>query len=299
MHLLAATPGVVSDGSEAVDLGQSPGDIVFLSAADTELAALAGAQGRTDKNTPSLRLANFLQLRHHMSVDLYVENMVSNARLVIVRLLGGTSYWPYGVEQIAAVCRRRGIGFAAVPGDDQPDPNLTQHSTLPADDVHRIWQYLVHGGPGNADNLLAFAGDLLGFDRTWSEPAPLLTAGLYWPDIDAPDLSAIRAQWQADAPVIAITFYRALVQSGNLEPVDSLIAALRARGLNPLPVYLQSLKETVSVGVVSAAFAESPPDVILNATGFAVSTPGAERTQTPFDAAGCPVLQTVFAATTE
>ena len=38
MHLLAAQPGVVSDGSEAIDLGQSPGDIVVLSAADTELA---------------------------------------------------------------------------------------------------------------------------------------------------------------------------------------------------------------------------------------------------------------------
>ncbi|MBT6286197.1 MAG: hypothetical protein HOI96_13600, partial [Rhodospirillaceae bacterium] len=91
MHLLAVTPGVVSDGAEAVDLGQTPGDIVFLSAADTELAALAGAQARAGAGVPSLRLANFLQLRHHMSVDLYVENMVSNARLVIVRLLGGAS----------------------------------------------------------------------------------------------------------------------------------------------------------------------------------------------------------------
>jgi len=299
MHLLAATPGVVSDGSEAVDLGQTPGDIVFLSAADTELAALAGAQARAGDDAPGLRLTNFLQLRHHMSVDLYVEKMVSNARLVILRLLGGVSYWPYGVEQIAVACRRRGIGFAAVPGDDQPDSDLTRQSTLKAKDVHRIWQYLVHGGPANADNLLAFAASLLGGSNDWSEPAPLMTAGLYWPGMEAPDMSAIRAHWQADAPVAAIAFYRALVQSGNLEPVDALISALRARGLNPLPVYLQSLKESVSVGVVSAAFTECPPDVILNATGFAVSTPGAERTETPFDAAGCPVLQTVFAATTE
>ncbi len=170
MHLLAATPGVVSDGSEAVDLGQTPGDIVFLSAADTELAALAGAQARADAGAPSLRLANFLQLRHHMSVDLYVENMVSNARLVIVRLLGGASYWPYGVEQIAVACRRRGIGFAAIPGDDQPDSDLTRHSTLKAEDVHRIWQYLVHGGPANADNLLAFAAALLGRTGTGASP---------------------------------------------------------------------------------------------------------------------------------
>ena len=44
MHLLQAQPGAIADGSEAVDLGQSPGDIVVLSAADTELAALAAAR---------------------------------------------------------------------------------------------------------------------------------------------------------------------------------------------------------------------------------------------------------------
>ena len=66
MHLLAATPGVVSDGSEAVDLGQTPGDIVVLSAADTELAALAAAQERAGTDGLSMRLGNFLQLKHHM-----------------------------------------------------------------------------------------------------------------------------------------------------------------------------------------------------------------------------------------
>ena len=46
MHLLAAKPGTISDGGEAVDLGQTPGDIVVLSAADTELACLAAARDR-------------------------------------------------------------------------------------------------------------------------------------------------------------------------------------------------------------------------------------------------------------
>ena len=299
MHLLAAKPGIVSDGSDAVDLGQTPGDIVVLSAADTELAALSAAQARAGAGAPTLRLANFLQLRHPMSVDLYVENTIAHARLVVVRLLGGAGYWPYGVERIAAVCRRDGIAFAAVPGDDQPDPDLSRHSTLRADGVHRLWQYLVHGGPANADGFLAFAAHLLGRAADWNEPAPLLTAGLYWPGLKAPTLDDIRADWRAGAPVAAIAFYRALVQSGNLEPVDALIAALRARGLNPLPLYLQSLKDGVSAGIVAATFDAAPPDAILNATGFAVSAPGAARAETPFDAADCPVLQTVFAASTE
>ena len=157
LHLLAATPGVATDGSEAVDLAQTPGDIVFLSAADTELASLAQARralSEIDENLPSLRLANMLQLGHHMSVDLYLEQTISQAKLVIVRLLGGRAYWPYGVEQLAEVARIHKIKLAFLPGDDQPDADLDGFSTLDAESRHRLWQFLVHGGPENAKNAL-------------------------------------------------------------------------------------------------------------------------------------------------
>ncbi|HEX9448316.1 MAG TPA: hypothetical protein VF920_10050, partial [Dongiaceae bacterium] len=103
MHLLAAKPGVISDGSEAIDLGQKPGDIVILSAADTELACLAAAQASLPSEAPSLRLASLLQLSHNMSIDTYVDDIVAAAKLVIVRVIGGVRYWPYGIEQVVAV----------------------------------------------------------------------------------------------------------------------------------------------------------------------------------------------------
>ena len=152
MRLLQAQAGAIADGSEAVDLGQSPGEIVFLSAADTELAGLSAARDVLGAAGPSLRLANLMHLSHNMSVDLYVDTVIAGARLVIVRLLGGVSYWPYGVEQIGAVCRSRGIKLAFLPGDDQPDAALADHSTLPGEACHRLWQYGVPGGPENARN---------------------------------------------------------------------------------------------------------------------------------------------------
>ncbi len=54
MHLLLAQKGSISEGGEAIDLGQQPADIVFLSAADTEIAALADALG-TLAEPPTLR----------------------------------------------------------------------------------------------------------------------------------------------------------------------------------------------------------------------------------------------------
>jgi cobaltochelatase CobN len=274
MHLLAAQPGTVSDGSEAVDLGQTPADIVFLSAADTELACLAAAHDRSGDDGPSLRLASLLQLGHNLSVDLYVENVIAKARLVIVRLLGGVRYWPYGIEQIAETCRRRNIALAVLPGDDQPDPELGRYATVPGDVAHRFWQYCVQGGTENAANLLRYAASLLGRPVDWREPVPLLRAGFYWPGHDRPTLDDLRRDWRDGAPVAAILFYRALVQAANLAVIDALIDALRTAGVNALPIAATSLKEPVAAGLIAEMIEAGRPDVILNATAFAVSQPG-------------------------
>ncbi len=299
MHLLAAKPGAVSDGSEAVDLGQTPGDIVFFSAADTELACLAQAQAALPSGAPSLRLANLLFLGHNLAVDKYVENIVQHARLVIVRLLGGARYWPYGVEQVSDCCRQRGVALAVLPGDDQPDPELTALSTLDPPAVHRLWQYCVQGGPANAHNLLLYAATLIGRAQDWREPATLLRTGLYWPGLPQPTLDDLRRQWPAERAIVPIVFYRALLQSGDLAVIDALRDALAAAGLNPLPVYVTSLKEPVAAELLRDLCAKTVPAVILNATAFALSQPAAMRSETPFDEADCPVLQVVFASGTE
>ena len=56
MHLLSAQKGTLSEEGEALDLGQTPGEVIFLSAADTELAALA--QARAAVGDCSWRMAN-------------------------------------------------------------------------------------------------------------------------------------------------------------------------------------------------------------------------------------------------
>ncbi len=271
---------------------------MLLSAADTELACLAAAAARRPESAPTLRLANLLQLGHPLSVDLYVERVVARARLVVVRLLGGRSYWPYGLEQIAAVCRAQRIALAVLPGDDQPDPELVGWSTLPAEACHRLWQYGVQGGLDNAAQMLAYAASLIGRDEPWQEPAPLLRAGLYWPGLARPALADLRQRWQTSRPAAALVFYRALVQAGDLAAIDALIDALAAAGLNPLPVFTASLKDPVAAPLVRHLLAEAAPAVVLNATGFAVSSPG-QRRPTPLDEPGRCVLQLVLAGGSE
>ena len=302
MHLLAAQQGTIADGAPAIDLGQSPAEIVFLSAADSELACLAAARQRLAgaSGWPSLRLANLQRLAHNYSIDLYVDRVLVHARLVVVRLLGGRGYWAYGVDRLTASCRDRGILLALLPGDERPDADLAAAGTVAPEAAERLWRYLVEGGIGNAEHWLRYAAALTGRQRTlWREPAPLARAGLYWPGAGIPDLAEIEGAWRPGRPVTALLFYRALVQAADTAPIDALIDALAARRINPLPIYVQSLKDPQSQAVLDGVFAAAPPALVLNATGFAATAPGAAPRVTPFERFDCPVFQVILAGTDE
>ena len=295
MHLLAAQKGTLSDEGEALDLAQSPGDVVFLSAADTELAAVAAA--RAEKGGLAWRLASLTQLKHPMSVDTYAAKTVARAKLVVIRALGGASYFAYALEAFHAAAVTAGIPIAVLPGDEKPDPALDAYSTASPEARRGLWAYLGEGGPRNMGLFVEAAEAIVTRAEPPAPAAPLIRAGLYWPREAAPSTDSLKAaHWRDGAPVAAIVFYRALVQSGQTAPVDAMIEAMRAAGLNPLPIFVSSLKDAVSVATVEAIFAGVAPDVVVNATGFAVSAPGAATAGTVLESTGAVVLQAVFSS---
>ncbi|MCP5083173.1 MAG: cobaltochelatase subunit CobN, partial [Alphaproteobacteria bacterium] len=304
MHLLQAQPGSIDDGAEPVDLGQTPADLVFISAADTELAGLSEARAELGDAAGSLRLANLTHLQHPMSVDLHVQNCATKSKLVVARVLGGSGYWKYGLEQYAIHLGQAGIPFAALPGDDKPDEELWRLSTVAREDWENLWAYLVEGGPENNVNFLRYTQAMLGGEEKPAAASPLLRAGVYWPGSGLADLSAIRESWTADAPVVPLIFYRALVQGAGLNPINRMVKALLRQGLNPMPVFVASLKDPVSVATLETLFTTAPPSVILNCTSFAVGSPhaGDSPSQNPL-AAGfankAPVFQVVLAGSSE
>ena len=152
MHLLSAQAGAIQQEGEAIDLAQSPGDYVFASSADSELAMLAGAADRA--GVGGLRLANTLRLSNNLSVDMWLEQTVAHARLVVLRLIGGAAYFQYGVDELTALCANRNIPLVLLPGDANPDPILQSRSTIPPDDWTSLHQLFIAGGPDNADAIL-------------------------------------------------------------------------------------------------------------------------------------------------
>ncbi len=303
MHLLAATPGAIDDGKEPVDLGQTPADIVVISAADTELAALSEARGTMDA-PPDLRLANMMHLQHPMSVDLHLDQCATKSKLVIARILGGASYWSYGFTQYAARLREAGVTFVALPGDDKPDSDLRDLSTCSAADYDALWSYLVESGPENSIHFLQYAQAMLTEAAKPPPTKPLLRAGLYWPGKGVIDTQTVRAFCTPGARPVYIIFYRALVQGGGLAPINRLTKSLMRAGLQPIPIFVASLKDPLSVATLDQVFKIFPPDVILNCTAFAVGsahgdTDGPENPLTMPSANSAQVFQVILSSASE
>src|SRR5271155_5444942 len=154
MHLLTTSSTGLDEIAEAIDLGQPPGDIAVLSFADSDLAGLAAAWEAERTTLPSVRLAHLRDLRHPMSVDLWIDRVGGHAKVIVVRLLGGLDWWKYGTERLSSLARERGIALAVLPGEDRDDARLAAASTLPGPERDTLLRFFREGGRDNLRALL-------------------------------------------------------------------------------------------------------------------------------------------------
>src|SRR3990167_4449764 len=214
-------------------------------------------------------------------------------------MVGGAGYWTYGLDQLHALARGGGPMLVVVPGEERWDEALETYSTIPPEPARLLWRYLVEGGPTNSDRALRFMAHLLG--RAEAPPAPevLPHAGCYWPGVGPLTLEELGARLDPVLPFAPIVFYRAYVRSELTGPIDALCEELGKAGINPVPIFVASLKDRESEALLEEVFAALPPAIVLNTTAFSVSSIGTAHGGTVLDRPGRPVLQVVLAGTTE
>ncbi|WP_213289028.1 cobaltochelatase subunit CobN [Bradyrhizobium sp. sGM-13] len=285
MHVVFRESRGLEETAIPKDLGQDPADLVVLSFSDSDLATFASGWRRGRASLPSLRLANLAELRHPLSVDTYIERTLSQARGVLVRLIGGESYWPYGLAALHQLAKQRDIALAVLPADGRDDPRLDALSTLPGSTLGRLKALCDKGGTIAAQAAIAqlalasglYAGPVVGEIET-----PEI--GFY-----DPGRGAIAALPNPDRrPRALVTFYRSYLTAADTAPVDALITALRQKGFDAYGVFITSLKAAGVADWMRGHFAQCAPAVIVNATAFSAV---ADDGTTPFDAASCPIFQ--------
>src|SRR4051812_5718112 len=274
----------LDETATAYDLEQTPADLVALSFSDSDLGAFAAGWHRANGTLPSLRLANLVALRHPMSVDTYIDATLADAKGILIRLIGGESYWSYGLQQVRELAQRRGIALAVLPGDGREDIQLDAFSTLPVSTLRRLSALCDAGGALAAQAALAqlalaaglYAGPVQGEkivpDYGWDDPAR--GVGTQPPP--------------SDRPLIVVTFYRSYLTAADTEPVDALIGAFQSRGFDAIGLFVPSLKAPGATEWTREALRKLAPAAIVNATAF--SARGNDGSS-PLDTSGCPVFQ--------
>jgi cobaltochelatase CobN len=284
MHVPRIETRTLDETVEALDLGQTPADIVFLSFSDSDLNALARAYDSFSEPKPSLRIASLAALRHPFSVDLYLEKVCSRTRLVVVRVLGGADYWRYGVDELSALARRSDLKLALLPGDRRRDARLDEASTVEPRVVEQIWRYFDEGGPDNMGACLRF----LAFEIRGAPSAPPPVSISAFGRFDAACFEA-----GPKAPRALIVFYRSIYLANDLAPIEKLARALRDKGLRVTSVFVTSLKDDAALERLRAFLDSNRFDVVLNATAFSARLDAEEGTA--LDSLDAPVLQVVLA----
>ncbi|HLQ18000.1 MAG TPA: cobaltochelatase subunit CobN, partial [Tabrizicola sp.] len=286
MHVVFRESHGLEETETPFDLGQDPADLVVLSFSDSDLGAFTAGYERMRRMGitahPTVRLANIVALKHPISVDTYAERTLSSARAILVRLIGGEAYWPYGLATLQDLARRNGTALAILPADGRPDPRLDELSTLPVSTLRRLQALCDEGGAVAAHAALAqlaLAAGIYVAPVTGDKTVPQM--GFYDPDKGVSPAPA------GPNPIL-VTFYRSYLTSGDTAPVDALIQALCAEGFTAYGAFASSLKAPGVADWLSAHLAANPPVAIINATAFSAKS---DTGATPFDAAECPVFQ--------
>ncbi|MFP4100549.1 cobaltochelatase subunit CobN [Coleofasciculus sp.] len=299
MHRIAATPGGWNPQAEGVIfIEQTPAPIIVITAADTDIQTLAASMAHLPPDFPGIRAVNLLQLQQELTIDTYTEQVLDKAEVIIIRLLGGSAYWSYGLEVVQTTVQQTGANLILLPGDDRPDPNLVSHSTIPLTAVHQLWRYFIEGGVENCTNALKFVADLcLGGSYEPLPPKPVPRVGIYgWGDGTNEALTTNSK--------VGILFYRAHYLAGNTSPIDALCQALVEQQLHPVPVFVSSLRDPEVQAEVLSYFQpkdDAEIEVLLNTTSFSVAKltdneqPGLELWQR----LDVPVLQVIFSGGTK
>jgi cobaltochelatase CobN len=260
-------------------------DVVFISASDTELTVLEAARAQLPDDFPPLHLQLSHALQTPAEVAAFLSDIAPTARLVIVRILGGRAYFQEGLEQLRTLHRRTGVALLALPGDDRPDVDLADYTTVAPEVAARFFAYCVAGGSANyAQGLRYLSDQVLGTTFDAAPPAAMPLCGLYHPDAADLEVTATldietfgRHYWRdPTAPLVGVLFYRAYWQSRDLAVVDALIRALEATSCRVLPVFCYSLRE-LAPETLAAYFGQpgqARVEVIVSLVSYALAEIG-------------------------
>jgi cobaltochelatase CobN len=136
---------------------QPAADVLFLSSAATDLSTLAAIWLQLDGEhwRNQIRGLSLDCLSHPAQLDHYLATTADQAKLVLVRLLGGRGHWSYGLEQLQR-WKDGGAGrhLLILAGTDDQNNELHGLGSISLALADRLAELLREGGVDNLGEVL-------------------------------------------------------------------------------------------------------------------------------------------------
>ncbi|MCD8404948.1 cobaltochelatase subunit CobN [Tenacibaculum dicentrarchi] len=297
MHLISTIPGGWNPNDEGVFyIDQSPGDIVFLSSADSDLFMMNNAYKlihNSVEKTPSFRFANLSYFKQELTIDTYVDEVIATAKIVVLKLLGGKAYYNYLCEAVTECCEENNIQLLFLPGDNKPDLELMQSSNIPLKDVDIIWKYIQSGGIENCQSALQLISNRITDAKVIPNAIKTIPDLFLYHPKEGIYTSLKPKSTQKQAIIFG---YRSYYLSNNLAPIHSIIDALESEGISAVALMAAGYREQdiqQQIFDLLKSHHIEKPQIIINTTGFSVQG-FHDTTQSLFDVFNVPVIQAIM-----
>lgn len=231
------------------DDASAPPRITLLSTSDTDLLSARESGAAFTLGNPS-----------RIDVDDDLPALLDGASLVVVRILGSRRSWDHGFAAVLTA----GVPVVVLGGEQAPDADLMELSTVPIGTAAEAHRYLAEGGRGNLAQLHAFLSDTVlltgtGFEPpesipVWGMPPRPGVAGEVGAAGDMQNDDDNAANSVPSRPRVGVLYYRAHEVSGNSAFAHALADAIDATG------------EAVGVPVFAGSL-RSAPDELFDALG--------------------------------
>lgn len=185
--------------------------------------------------------------------------------MVVLRLLGGEEAWSPNFRQLQQVCQELNIALVAAGGENHPDAELLEASSVPSGVAEEAHRYLSAGGPENVGNLLRFLSDTVNMTGVGFDPPIEIPEYGVW---NGAGLGKTGLPRNPSQPLVAVVFYRAHLVAGNTSYVSDLCRAIEDAGGEAIAIWTYSLRRDNADGTVAALSlcVEYGADVIITST---------------------------------
>jgi cobaltochelatase CobN len=197
--------------------------------------------------------------------------------LIVARILGSPQLLCSGFERFRATEKP----LLVLGGEQAPNAELMELSTISLGVAADAHVYLAHGGPGNLRELHAFLCDTV-----------LLTGVGFQPPVEQPVWGVLPRPRVTDpsGPRIGILFYRAQYAAGNTAYVEALADAVDIAGGAGVPIFATSLRDAPSDLIEYLGTCDALITTVLAAGGSKPATASAGGDDDAWDVAALAAL---------